>query len=45
VLTGFKTDWLLAKAKPVHDKGSASATIYLRRGEKSCWEAAVKREE
>jgi len=36
VPAGSKTDPPLAKAKPVHDGGSASVITYLRRGRKNC---------
>jgi len=42
---GSKIDPLLAKAKTISDSGSASVITYLRRGKKTCREAAVKREE
>jgi len=37
-------DLPLAKAETISDGGSASVKTYLRRGRKSCGEAAVERE-
>ena len=46
VLAGSKMDLLLAKAKPISNRGSTSVIRYLRRGRKKNYgEMAVKREE